>query len=256
MAEENGAAVAIKRLVFFGVLFVLWQGAYRSAWSVVAIPSPAATWSALSRGFIDHSIPLAAVASLRRVLIGYGLAVALGFGLGVAMAGWRIVQQTLGSLVLGMQTLPSICWLPLAMLWFGPHEQAVILVVILGSLFAITEASYSGLKQVPSLYRSAALTMGANQAQLLRRVLIPAALPSIITGMKLSWSFAWRSLMAGELLYSEVGLGQLLNRGRRLADMGGVVAIMIVIAAIGLLVNGAFFAPVERHVRRRWGVAV
>jgi NitT/TauT family transport system permease protein len=154
-----------------------------------------------------------------------------------------------------MQTLPSICWLPLALLWFGLDEKAVILVVILGSTFAVTEAAYGGFTQVPVLYRRAALTMGADQIQLLRHVLIPAALPSIITGMKLSWSFAWRSLMAGELLYSDVGLGQLLMRGRDLADMGAVVSVMVVIVAIGLLVNGIVFAPLERQVRRRWGLA-
>ncbi|HXT36220.1 MAG TPA: ABC transporter permease [Chloroflexota bacterium] len=257
MDKANAAAVAGKRMIFFGLLLAGWQGLYSSGvWSPLIFPSPADTWSALSGGFGDGTIPAAVGASLRRVLIGYGMAVILGLSIGAAMARWRTVQQTLGSLVLGMQTLPSICWLPLALLWFGLDEKAVILVVILGSTFAVTEASYSGFKQVPALYRRAALTMGANQLQMLRRVLIPAALPSIITGMKLSWSFAWRSLMAGELLYSDVGLGQLLNRGRDLADMGGVVAIMVVIVAIGLLVNGAFFAPVERHVRRRWGVAV
>src|SRR5205085_1819927 len=162
-------------------------------------------------------------------------------------------HQTVGPLVLGMQTLPSICWLPLALLWFGIDEKAVILVVVLGSLFSITEASFAGFTNVPPLYQRAALTMGARPFQLLVRVLVPAALPTIITGMKLSWSFAWRSLMAGELLYSDVGLGQLLMRGRDLADMGTVVAVMVVIVAIGLLVNQVLFAPVEARLHRRWG---
>jgi len=127
---------------------------------------------------------------------------------------------------------------------------------VLGSTFAITEAAYDGFTNVPPLYRRAALTMGVNGVRLLMRVMIPAALPSIITGMKLSWSFAWRSLMAGELLYSDVGLGQLLMRGRDLADMGTVVAVMVVIVAIGLLVNQVLFAPVEARLHRRWGVGL
>ncbi len=176
---------------------------------------------------------------MRRVVEGYLIALALG----MAMARWRTVQQTAGTLVLGMQTLPSICWLPLALLWFGLDEKAVILVVVLGSLFSMTEAAYAGFKNVPPLYQRAALTMGAGQLQLLVRVLIPAALPYIITGMKQSWSFAWRFLMAGELLYSDVGLGQLLMKGRDLIDIGAVVAVMVVIVIIGLAVNQILFAP-------------
>ena len=249
-------AVTAKRIGFFGLLVCIWLGLYAThVWSPVIFPSPADTWTALADGIMQGTIPAAIVASLRRVVIGYAISFGLGMLAGVAMARWKSVQQLLGPLVLGMQTLPSICWLPLALLWFGLNEKAVILVVVLGSTFSIVEAAYAGFKNVPTLYRRAALTMGAGQLQLLRRVLIPAALPSVITGMKLSWSFAWRSLMAGELLYSDVGLGQLLMRGRDLADMGTVVAVMVVIVAIGLLVNQALFAPVEATVRRRWGLA-
>ena len=249
--------ITIKRAVFFAALLAVWQGLYVTGiWSPLIFPSLGDTWAALHDGFTQGVIPAAIAASMRRVLIGYAISSVLGIGIGVAMARWRTAQETVGSLVLGMQTLPSICWLPLALLWFGLDEKAVILVVVLGSMFSVTEAAYAGFKNVPLLYRRAALTMGAGQLQLLRRVLIPAALPSIITGMKLSWSFAWRSLMAGELLYSDVGLGQLLVRGRDLADMGTVVAVMIVIVAIGLLVNGVVFSPLELRVRRRWGVAV
>ena len=249
--------VALKRLVFLGVLLGIWQGLYATGvWSPMIFPSIGDTWSALSDGFSQGTIPTAIIASMRRVVIGYLISFGLGLTIGIAMARWKTVQETLGTLVLGMQTLPSICWLPLALLWFGLDEKAVILVVVLGSTFSVTEATYAGFKNVPTLYRRAALTMGANQFQLLRRILIPAALPSVITGMKLSWSFAWRSLMAGELLYSDVGLGQLLNRGRDLADMGTVVAVMVVIVTIGLLVNSIIFSPLELRVRRRWGVAV
>lgn len=248
--------VALKRLAFFASLLACWQVLYATGiWSPVVFPSPSDTWSALQDGFTQGAIPSAVLASMRRVLIGYVASFAIGLAIGAAMARWRTVQETLGALVLGMQTLPSICWLPLALLWFGLDEKAVILVVILGSIFAVTEAAYGGFTQVPILYRRAALTMGAGQMQLLRHVLIPAALPSIITGMKLSWSFAWRSLMAGELLYSDVGLGQLLMRGRDLADMGAVVSVMVIIVAIGLLVNAVVFSPLERQVRYRWGLA-
>lgn len=249
-------AVAVKRLAFFGALLGLWAGLYAlHIWPPILFPSPGDVWAALADGLSSGAIPAAVLASMRRVLIGYALSFVLGLAFGVAMARWRGVQETLGTLVLGLQTLPSICWLPLALLWFGISEKAVILVVVLGSLFSITEATYAGFCNVPPLYRRAARSMGAGQLQLLCRVMIPAALPNIITGMKLSWSFAWRSLMAGELLYSDVGLGQLLMRGRDLVDMGAVVAVMVVIVAIGLVVNQLVFAPLEASTRRRWGLA-
>jgi len=248
--------VTAKRFLFFGLLIALWAVLYAArVWSPLLFPSPADVWAALVDGFSTGAFPAAITASLRRVLIGYTIAVALGLTVGAAMARWRTVQETLGTLVLGMQTLPSICWLPLAVLWFGIGDNGVILVVVLGSLFAMTESSYAGFANLPPLYRRAALTMGARQRDLLVRVAVPAALPGLITGLKLSWSFAWRSLLAGELVYQSVGLGQLLLRGRDLVDMAAVVAVMVVIVAIGLLVNSIIFAPLEARVRRRWGVA-
>lgn len=249
-------AVTAKRGAFFGALLALWAGLYAvHVWPQMLFPSPADVWASLSTGISDGTIPAAIAASMRRVLIGYAISFVLGLAIGASMARWRGVRETLGPLVLGMQTLPSICWLPLALLWFGLDEKAVILVVVLGSTFSITEATYAGFRNVPPLYQRAARTMGATALHLLVRVLIPAALPSIITGMKLSWSFAWRSLMAGELLYSSVGLGELLMRGRDLTDMGAVVSVMVVIVVIGLLVNQAVFVPLETHTRRRWGLA-
>jgi len=139
-------AVTAKRLVFFGALVALWLGLYAAnVWPQTLFPSPVDTWTSLSDGFSSGTFPAAIVASMRRVVEGYLIALALGMALGMAMARWRTVQQTAGTLVLGMQTLPSICWLPLALLWFGLDEKAVILVVVLGSLFPMTEAAYARL---------------------------------------------------------------------------------------------------------------
>lgn len=248
--------VNARRLTFFAALIALWWGLYAAhIWSAMIFPSPADVWTSLHDGFADGSIPAAMLASLRRVVIGYVLSFAIGMVLGVAMARWKSVEEIAGPVVLGMQTLPSLCWLPLALLWFGLDEKAIILVIVLGSIFSVTEAAYAGFRNTPLLYQRAALTMGARPSQLFLRVLIPAAWPSIITGMKLSWSFAWRSLMSGELLYTSVGLGQLLMQGRDLDDMGVVVAMMVVIVVIGLLVNQLLFAPLEARTRRRWGLA-
>jgi NitT/TauT family transport system permease protein len=246
--------VALKRVVFYGGLIALWQGLYMAGfWSPMLFPAPGDVWSALVDGFRQGIFPTAIKVSLQRVLIGYAIAFVLGVLMGTAMVRWKTVQQTLGSLVLGMQSLPSVCWAPLALIWFGLHDQAILLVVVLGSTFSITEATYAGFRNVPTLYRRAAMVMGATQLQLFRRVLVPAALPSIVTGMKLSWSFAWRSLMAGELIASLGGFGQLLQNFRETFDMPSVVAVMVVIVAIGLLVNAVVFRPLEKSIQRRWG---
>src|SRR5207244_7500542 len=174
---------------------------------------------ALWHSIQDRSLLIATGVSLRRVLTGYALSLALGVPLGVLLARCRWLEETLGSLVLGIQTLPSICWLPLALLWFGLNDSAILFVVIMGAFLSITIATESGVKNVPPLWLRAGRNMGAKGHRMLLEVIIPAALPSIIVGMKQGWSFAWRSLMAGELLYVSVGLGHLLTLGRELNDM-------------------------------------
>jgi NitT/TauT family transport system permease protein len=247
--------IALKRIVFYVGLVAIWQAMYASGrWSPMLFPSPGDVWSALLDGFRQGTFPTAIRASLQRVLIGFIISFILGVVIGTAMARWKSVQDTLGSLVLGMQSLPSICWAPLALMWFGLQDEAILLVVVLGSTFSVTEATYAGFRNVPPLYRRAAMVMGATQLQLLRRVLIPAAMPSIVTGLKLSWSFAWRSLMAGELVASLGGFGQLLQNYRETFDMPSVVAVMVVIVAIGLLVNAMVFRPLEKSIQRRWGI--
>jgi NitT/TauT family transport system permease protein len=246
----------VRRVLFYALLIGLWQGLYKAAiWSPMLFPSPEDVWNAMIDGFGQGTFTAAIQASLRRVVIGFLISVVIGLTVGSAMARWQTVQETAGSLVLGIQSLPSVCWAPLALMWFGLQEQAIIFVVVLGSAFSITEAAYAGFTNVPPLIRRAALVMGANQFQLFWRVLIPAALPSIVTGLKLSWSFAWRSLMAGELIAQLGGFGELLQNYRDSFDMPSVIAVMIVIVAIGLLVNALVFRPLEIGIHRRWGTA-
>jgi NitT/TauT family transport system permease protein len=155
---------------------------------------------------------------------------------------------------IGLQALPSICWLPLALLWFGLGEKAILFVVVMGALLSIALATADGVRNTSPLYLRAARTMGAEGLRLYRRVVLPAALPGILSGMKLGWSFAWRSLMAGELLYISLGLGQALAMGRELNKMSQVVSVMVVIIAIGLVIDQLVFRPTERRVRERWGL--
>ncbi|GAB64023.1 ABC transporter permease component [Candidatus Jettenia caeni] len=192
---------------------------------------------------------------MKRIAIGYGISIVIGVLLGLLIGRIRIFEETLGSLISGLQTLPTICWLPLALLWFGLNDKAIIFLVAMGAVLSITIATDAGIKSVPPLYIRAAKTMGARGLNLYFEVILPAALPYIITGMKQGWSFAWRSLMAGELLIVCLGLGHLLMIGRELNDMSQVIAVMIVIIIIGILVDRLFFVKMEKHIRERWGLA-
>jgi NitT/TauT family transport system permease protein len=223
-------------------------------WPPYLFPSPREVFHSFTQGFADLTFVFAVLATLRRLLIGYAVSLVTGILLGMFIARSKLLEETLGSLILGLQTLPSICWLPLALLWFGLNESAIIFVVIMGALLSITLATQSGIRSAPPLLVRAGRNMGAKGVRMLFEVVIPAAMPSIIGGMRQGWSFAWRSLMAGELLYGSVGLGNLLNMGRELNDMSQVLAVMLMIVVIGLLADYFVFSKIEKEILKRWGL--
>ena len=192
--------------------------------------------------------------SLARLAVGYGISLVGGVVLGVALARSKWVKDTLGLVVLGLQAVPSVCWLPLALLWFGLSEAAILVVVVLGSLLSVALATESAVNTIPPLLIRAARTMGASGLRLWSRVILPAAFPGILSGARLGWTFAWRSLLAGELLFVSGGLGQVLEFGRELHDMALVLAVMCVIIALGLASDHLLFGRLERRVRRVWGL--
>jgi NitT/TauT family transport system permease protein len=245
------------RLAFFALLIVVWEiVAGLQIWPSYIFPSFSAVLVSLWNGFADGSYPRAVMISLGRLAIGYGISLVLGITLGLFIGRIQLVQKTVGSMILGLQALPSVCWLPLALLWFGLSEKAIIFVVIMGAVLSISLSTADGIHNTPPLFLQAAKTMGAEGLQLYSRVILPAALPSIVSGMKLGWSFAWRSLMAGELLYygGKISLGHLLTMGRELNDMAQVISVMLMIVMIGLLVNFLFFTPIEGRIRDLWGL--
>jgi NitT/TauT family transport system permease protein len=263
-SPANGQASPLRRIVearalhmalFLAALVGVWEGVVRLGfWPEYLFPSPFTVFARVGDGLQDHSIPVAVGNTMRRMAIGYGSSLAAGVLLGLLIARFRLVEDTLGSLMLGLQALPSIVWLPLALIWIGLNDTAIIFVVIMGSLLSITLATADGVKNIPPLYHRTARTLGARGPALYWRVVLPASLPTMITGMKLGWSFAWRSLMAAELLFVTAGLGHLLEAGRQLNDIPQVMAIMVVIVALGLLVDRLVFAILEERVRRRWGL--
>jgi NitT/TauT family transport system permease protein len=242
-------------LIFLLVLVGIWHGiCSMDIWDETLLPQPLLVWQALVSGFKDGTITAAVLASMKRLFVGYGLSLAIGIPLGLVLGRNKLLDDTVGSLAVGLQALPSICWLPLAVLWFGLSETAMQFVVVMGSFMSVTLAVRDGVKSIPPIYIRASRVLGARGWFFYRYVLMPASLPALLTGTKLGWSFAWRSLMAAELLYGSVGIGSTLMSGRELHDMALVVAAMLVIVAIGLLFDRVLFQAGERYIQRRWGV--
>jgi NitT/TauT family transport system permease protein len=223
-------------------------------WPPYLFPTPWGVGEALYAGFKDHSFLIAIVVSMKRVVIGYAISVVLGMVLGLGVASSKFLEETMGGLLVSLQSLPSICWWPLALLWFGLSQNAILFVVIMGSLLSVTLAMEDGRKQMPKIYGMAGRNLGASGFQLFLHVLLPASLPFVVSGLKQGWAFAWRSLITAEMLYLSLGLGQVLMMGRDLNDMSAVIAVMILIVAIGYVVDGIVFKSIERHLQHKWGL--
>lgn len=246
----------LHQILFVVILLILWESMFRlKVWPPYIFPSPFAVANSLLSGFADGSYPIGIGVSMMRILVGFGISLLIGLPLGLLIGRVPFLSNTLGAALSGLQTLPSICWLPLALIWFGLNESAILFVVVMGAALAIALAAEGGVKNTPPQYVRAAHNLGAGGWNLYRHVIFPAALPSILTGLRLGWSFAWRSLMAGELIYITLGLGQLLSMGRDLNDLAQVMAVMLVIIALGLAVDRLVFSPLERGVRQKWGLA-
>jgi len=223
-------------------------------WKPYIFPSPIAVFTTLWDLIADGSLGIAVLASAKRIIIGYGLSIIIGILVGLTIVRFKYLDENLSPLILGLQTLPSICWLPFSILWYGLNESAIIFVITVGSTFAVSIAIESGMKNINPLFIRAAKTMGAKGFNLYRNVIIPASLPSIVSGLKQGWSFAWRALMAGEMISATKGLGQVLMVGRDLADISQVMAVMLVIVVLGVGVDKLIFGRIEMNIRERWGL--
>ena len=245
-----------RQAIFYTVLIAVWVIlAKTKVWPPYVFPTPTGVYDSLRAGFADHSFWIAIAVSMKRMLLGYSLSVVLGMVLGLGVASNRFLEETMGGLLVSLQSLPSICWLPLAVLWFGLTEKAILFVVVMGSLLSVTIAMETGRQQIPEIYRMAGRNLGARGFKLFWHVLLPASLPHVLSGLKQGWAFAWRSLISGEMIFVSLGLGQLLMMGRDLNDMSQVIAVMILIVAIGYLVDGLVFKTIERRLQHKWGLA-
>jgi NitT/TauT family transport system permease protein len=247
----------LRSLLFLAILVALWEAVARAGiWPRALFPTPLEVLSFLGRALGDGTLLTATLVTLRRLVLGYALGLLLGVPLGIVAARSVVGRDTLGFVAMGLQALPSVCWLPMALLWFGQTESAMLFVVVMGTVWSILLAASDGLRSVPPIYVRAARTMGSKGLHTWIHVALPSALPFFVTGMKQGWAFAWRSLMAAEIfvtILTGFGLGQLLHYGRELHAMDQVLGVMVVIVAVGLLVDRLLFGPLERFLHTRWG---
>lgn len=247
----------VRRAIFYSLLIGIWfLLAKLKIWPPYVFPDPKGVVENMWAGFADHSFWIAIGISMKRMLEGYAISVVLGMILGFGVASSKFLEETMGGLLVSLQSLPSICWLPLAVLWFGLTEKAILFVVVMGSLLSVTIAMEDGRKQMPKIFGMAGRNLGARGFKLFWYVLLPASLPYIVSGLKQGWAFAWRSLISGEMIFVSLGLGQLLMMGRDLNDMSQVIAVMILIIGIGYIVDGLVFKTIERRLQHKWGLAL
>jgi NitT/TauT family transport system permease protein len=242
---------------FFALLVIIWQKVVeRNPQTAVLLPPPIDVWRYLVGSVQDGTLWEALWVTTKRLLAGYFAGVIAGIPIGLLTARFRWASDTIGVLGLGLQTLPSVCWVPLALLWFGQTESAMLFVVVMGTLWSVALSTDNGVRNVPPIYARAAQTMGSRGLHTWAKVILPASLPFIISGIKQGWAFAWRSLMAAEIyvtILTGFGLGQLLHFGRELHAMDQVIGIMLVIVFIGVLADKLLFSPWESFLHRRWG---
>lgn len=241
-------------------MLLIWEAIYKlnveylGIWKSYSFPSPIDVGKTLINLISDSTLGIAVLVSLKRVIMGYAISIIIGLLLGVFIVKFKYIDENLTPLILGLQTLPSICWLPFAILWYGLNESSIIFVIVIGSIFSIAIAVESSIKNINPIYIKAARTLGAKGWKIYIDVILPASLPGIVSGLKQGWSFAWRALMAGEMLSATTGLGQILMMGRDLSDISQVMAVMLVIIILGLIVEKLIFGKVEKRIRHRWGM--
>jgi NitT/TauT family transport system permease protein len=246
------------KVVALAILVGLWQLLVLSGWRPrYALAGPTDVWPELQQMWEGGELPTAIRITLARAFGGYALALVIGISLGILVASSKFMRTGFRSIITGVQTMPSVAWFPLAILLFGISEQAIMFVVVLGAAPSIANGLLAGVDNVPPLLRRAGRVLGAKGVSEWRFVVLPGAVPGFIGGMKQAWAFAWRSLLAGELLVIVPGresLGTLLQTGRDLSNSAMLLAAMSVLLLVGIVVDAVLFGRLERTVRHRYGL--
>jgi NitT/TauT family transport system permease protein len=252
-------AVVWPKLAALAFALIAWQLVVWSGWRPsYVLPGPITVFGRLATDIGGSDLPTAVAITLRRAAVGFGVAFVIGCLVGVAIVQVRALRIAASSFVTGLQTMPSIAWFPLAILLFGLSEQAILFVVVLGAAPSIANGLISGVDQIPRILLRAGRMLGARGVASYRHIVLPAALPSFVGGLKQGWAFAWRSLMAGELLViiaNKPSIGSRLEFERQFADSAGLMSVMLMILILGILVDSLIFGKLDRRIRRRRGLA-
>ena len=241
---------------FYLLLLLTWQVLFSTQLIPdYLFPSPAQVarrlWELAEENYLWPSIK----ATFERMAVGFGIAAAAGLLIGLVMGMSRIVNSCLRSLFLGLQTLPTAAWVPVSLLLFGLSDHGIYFVIIMSSAPAMAIATCDGILQIPIIYLRVARTLGTPAYAMPTRVMLPAALPSIVTGLKLGWTLAWHGGVSAELIKSTIGIGFLLQMGRELNDSAQVIGIMVLTILFGVLLDRFFFGLIQKRLLRRWGLA-
>ena len=242
--------------LFLAVFVGLWQlVTVLELWPKTLLPSPAQVAISISELIANNSLAIGIGTTLWRLAAGFAISIALGGIVGLAMVKFQGFGKTMSSFAVGLLTFPSIAWVPFSILLIGFNDFGILFVVIMASVFSVMISTYSAVRNVPPIYIRASRNMGAHGFALLRHVMIPAATPSLIMGIRQAWSFAWHALIGAEMLITTLyGLGHVLAIGREFNDMSQIIAVMITIFVIGLLFDRIIFLRLEEKVRSRWGL--
>jgi NitT/TauT family transport system permease protein len=251
--SKKSAAIFVPAFYLF--LLLAWQGlASLKLAPDYLFPSPVQVGRRLWELQQDHLLWTSLGATLKRVAIGFGLSASCGLIIGTIMGTSWVVNKMFKSFFLGMQMLPSVAWAPVSLLIFGLSDWGIYFVVIMSSVSAVAIATAEGILAIPPIYLRAARTLGTPPWAMYERVILPGALPNIVTGLKLGWTLGWHGALSAELIKSSMGLGFLLYMGRELNDAAQVIGIMLLTVVFGLLLDQFFFGVIQRKIRRRWGL--
>jgi NitT/TauT family transport system permease protein len=250
----------VKMVSIYIAIIALWQISYWllvDQFSIVKayiFPSPLGVANSFVRLIENNLLFFALLGSFRKLLIGLSISILLGVVLGLLLLRHTFLEKLLKPLILGFQTLPNICLVPFALLWFGLNDTATIFVIVIGSIFSICISFETAIKSVNPMFEKAARTMGANSADVFFKVTLPASLPECIAGLKHGWSFAWRALIAGEMVSGTIGgLGYVLLIGRELLDINQIMLVIIILIIISVAVEKLLLGKIENIARKRMG---
>lgn len=245
----SSAAFLVAFLAIWEVIFLL------GVFPVVSLPSPLMVGQSLLDLIQEGTLGYSIAVTMLRLFVGFLTAIMIGVGVGLVMVKFTYFGKTMNSFAVGLQSFPSIAWVPFAILLIGLNDSGILFVVITSSVFSIMISTYSGVRNIPPIYLRSATNMGAKGISLFRHVMLPAATPSLIIGIRQGWSFAWHALVGAEMLITTlVGLGYILAVGREFSNMSQIIAAMIVIFTIGLVFDRVVFTKIDEKVRDRWGL--